>query len=120
MNSFKQQSVSPTLHYPLLLFWQPKSSHNSLKIVVAVVLDFNPAALVSMMNGDMRSEMFLQAVLQIFNCCWHDARLCSGASSLSSYTADPEQAGHQSLRPPHSGIATQDCFCGQELFLGGF
>jgi hypothetical protein len=45
------------------LLWQPHSSYNPLKIVVPVVLDFNPAAFVSMMDGDVCSEMFLQAVL---------------------------------------------------------
>jgi hypothetical protein len=48
---------------PLLRLWQPKSSYNPLKIVVPVVLDFNPTSFVSMMDGDMRSEVFLQAVL---------------------------------------------------------
>ena len=48
---------------PLLRLWQPQSSYNPLKIVVPVVLDFNPASFVSMMDGDMCSEVFLQAVL---------------------------------------------------------
>jgi hypothetical protein len=48
---------------PLLRLWQPKSSYDPLKIVVPVVLDFNPTSFVSMMDGDMRSEVFLQAVL---------------------------------------------------------
>jgi len=58
VNSSLQHSTTP-----LLQLWQPQSSHNPLKIVVSVVLDFNPASFVSMMDGDMCSEVFLQAVL---------------------------------------------------------
>ena len=62
--------ITPMLQYsntPLLELWQPQCSHNPLKIVVSVVLDFNPASFVSMMDGDVRSEVFLQPVLQIFH-----------------------------------------------------
>jgi hypothetical protein len=114
--------VNPSLQHwttPLLQLSQPQSSHNPLKIVTPVVLNFNPASFVSMMDGDVRSEVFLQSVLQIFDCRWHNAQLRPAAPRLPS-TADPEQAGNQPLSGTHGGIATQNRFRSQELFLRRF
>src|SRR5947208_12282684 len=116
MNSFNQHPITPTL----LQLSQPQSSYNPLEIVVPVVLDFNPASFVSMMDGDVRSEVFLQAVLQIFDCRWHHARLTPGAAGLSTRTADSKQTGNKPLGSTHGGIATQNSFRGQELFLWRF
>src|SRR5262245_5017707 len=114
MNSFEYCST------PLLWLWQTQSSHNPLKIVVPVVLDFNPASFVSMMDGYMCSEMFLQAILQIFYCRWQNARPTPGASRPSRGTADSKEASNQPFCATDSGIATQNSLCSQKLFLRCF
>src|SRR4030095_1308800 len=93
-----QRSTTPSI-------WsQSQGGHNPLKIVVPVVLDFNPASLVSMMDGDVRCEMFLQAILQIFHLCWHNARYAPRLSRSSTRTADSKQTGDQALGATHRSI----------------
>jgi hypothetical protein len=43
--------------------WQSNNGKNALQIVVAVVLDFDAAALFFMMQYDMRAEILLEPIL---------------------------------------------------------
>jgi hypothetical protein len=43
--------------------WQPQSSNDPLEIVRSVVLNFNPPALIAVMDDDVRRQVLLQSVL---------------------------------------------------------
>ena len=57
---------------------QPDHAQNALKIVVAVIFDLDPAALLVVMQNDVRAEILLEPVLQID----HGGRtLCCGRTA---------------------------------------
>src|SRR5205809_1027211 len=45
---------------------QPQSSNDPMDIGRSVVLDFNPPALIAVMDDNVRRQMLLQSVLKIF------------------------------------------------------
>src|SRR5207244_9370420 len=64
---FALASGTDALQFPLTQLipshWQPQSSNDPLEIVRSVVLNFNPPALIAVMDDDVRRQVLLQSVL---------------------------------------------------------
>src|ERR1700719_3635628 len=104
------------LQFSSLRRWQPKRRQNPLEVVIAIIFDFDPAALFPVMDRDMSSEFFLQPILHIF----HYGRRHLNRVTFAPATANSQLARNQSLRGTNRRAATQNRFRDQQLIGGRF
>src|SRR6266849_2224748 len=118
---FKQYSNTPSLqrlNRSAFAHSQTQGAHDALKIVVAIIFDLDPTALVAVMDPHVRAKFLLQSILQIFDRRRRGS--CLASTAFSAAAAEPKLAGDQSLRPTHCRAASQNRFGNVQLVRRSF
>src|SRR5260370_42160853 len=70
---------------------QTQVAHDALKIVIAIIFDLDPTALVAVMDPHVRAKFLLQSILQIFDRRRRGS--CLGRIAFSAASAEPKLTG---------------------------
>ena len=106
-------------HYsntPLLRLRQAEGRDDALKIVIPVVFDLDLPSFFAVMDGDVRAQMLLQAILQIDNRGGTRARFGPFSSRLS----DPKLTRNEPFGVAHGRVAAKNGLGCEQLFLVQF